>query len=416
MRVFRLSCVLSLVVLIANSAFALQTPEVADIDQEATHEQIGLIEIPKTSKVNAFCLDDKGRILAACGSGPGEIRVLNAEGEELAVYEVEIMPEAINTAPDGTILVAGQGKVLRLSSEGKLLKEADSPHAIALEENKESLRQQAEANLRQTGPSAAEIIKSYQQMMEQLEEKKKTTELNEQEERILTILPQEIEKFEEQLKVEEEKTDGGISEEAISQQIKQIMQSKLHVASISSDGKAVYVATPAATGYTFEVWKMSPEFSNGEVVVSDLRGCCGHMDVQACEKGVYVAENARHRVACFGTDGSITNTWGKADRTGKDGFTSCCNPMNVCFDKTGDVYTAESNTGRIKRFAADGTFKEFVGDVKLVPGCKNVSIAISPDNNRVYMLDITRNHIVLMQRKATAETATDAAAIDSSAR
>jgi sugar lactone lactonase YvrE len=78
--------------------------------------------------------------------------------------------------------------------------------------------------------------------------------------------------------------------------------------------------------------------------------------------------------------------------------------MNVCFSRDGDVFTAESESGRIQRYGADGKFKDVIGSVKLVPGCKNVSIAVSPDTDRVYMLDITRNHIIVMQRK-TAEPA-----------
>ena len=38
-----------------------------------------------------------------------------------------------------------------------------------------------------------------------------------------------------------------------------------------------------------------------------------------------------------------------------------------------------------------------VGSVDLVPGCKNVSIAVAEDGNQVFMLDITRNHIVVME-------------------
>ena len=80
--------------------------------------------------------------------------------------------------------------------------------------------------------------------------------------------------------------------------------------------------------------------------------------------------------------------------------------MNVTFGRGGDVYTAESNTGRIKRFSKDGKFLAYVGDVKLVPGCKNVSIAVSPDGDTVYMLDITRGHIVVMTSKSNKTAAT----------
>lgn len=382
-----------------HSAYGVEQP--IDIDEQATHEQVGLIEIPEADKVNAFCLDAKGQILTAIGSGPGEIRVLSPAGEKVAAWTVEVMPEAINTAPDGTILVAGQGKLLRFTDAGKLIAEADSPHAKAVEANQAEIRQQAEQQLKQTSRPAAAMIEAYTKMLDQLEEKQKKGELNEQEKTVMKVLPEHIARLEEQ-KLEEEsrpKSDGP-SEENIAERMKMLMQRKLHVASVSTDGKHVYVAAPAVKGYTFDVWRTNADFSDPQVVVTDLRGCCGHMDVQACADGLYVAENARHRVARFSAEGEAGLTWGKADRSGKDGFTSCCNPMNVCFNKSGDVYTAESNTGRIKRFATDGTFKEYVGDVKLVPGCKNVSIAVSPDNDRVYMLDITRNHIVLMQRKS----------------
>lgn len=380
---------------------ALGVEEPINIDEQATHEQVGLIEIPEADKVNAFCLDAQGQILTAIGAGPGEIRVLSPAGKKTAAWTVEIKPEAINTAPDGTILVAGDGKVMRFSPEGKLLAEAESPHATAVKEHQDEIRAEAEKQLTQQSRPAAAMIEAYTQMMEQLQAKEEKGELNEQEKQVLKVLPEHIARYEEMKAAEDAKPkDAGPADDQITERMNALMQRKLHVASVSSDGKHVYVAAPSIKGYTFDVWRTNNDFTDAQVVVTDLRGCCGHMDVQACAEGLYVAENARHRVACFNAAGEAGVTWGKADRTGKDGFTSCCNPMNVCFNKAGDVYTAESNTGRIKRFAADGTFKEYVGDVKLVPGCKNVSIAVSPDSDRVYMLDITRNHIVLMQRKS----------------
>ncbi|MCC9608227.1 hypothetical protein LOC68_01045 [Blastopirellula sp. JC732] len=414
MRNYRFGYVLTLIFAASSLHLANAVEQPTNIDEQATHEQVGLIEIPKGIPVNAFCLDAKGQILTAMGDSPGEIRILNSAGEKVAGWELEIKPEAINTAPDGTILVAGDGKVMRFSPEGKLLTEAESPHAAAVKEHQEDIRKEAEQQLKQTARPAAAMIEAYTRMMEQLQAKEEKGELNEQEKNVLKILPDHITRLEEQKAAEDArpKTEGP-SDDKITERMKALMQRKLHVASVSSDGKYVYVAAPSIKGYTFDVWRMSPEFTDAQVVVADLRGCCGHMDVQACEQGLFVAENARHRVACFSADGAAGVTWGKADRSGEDGFTSCCNPMNVCFNKSGDVYTAESNTGRIKRFAADGTFKEFVGDVKLVPGCKNVSIAVSPDSDRVYMLDITRNHIVLMQRKSAEAKATEPAEVKS---
>jgi len=391
----------------AAAPAALTVEEPIDIDEKSTHEQVQLIKVPETSKLNAFCLDSQGQILAACGSGPGEIRVMDANGEVLTSWEVSMKPEAINTAPDGTILVAGHGKLLRFSPEGKLLKEADSPHATAVQENEEALRKEAETQVNRPVASLGTIIESYKQMIARLEKKQKMMDLNEAEVRLLQILPENIEKLEERKKQEDEAAESKEKPDntgKIEQALKSLKVRKLRIASISTDGKHVYIATPATLGYRFEVWQTSLDFTDGQKVVTELRGCCGQMDVQACESGIFVAENARHRVACFQPNGEMVTEWGKRDRSGKDGFTSCCNPTNVCFNKTGDVYTAESNTGRITRFSADGEFKEYVGDVKLVPGCKNVSIAVSPDNDTVYMLDITRNHIVVMKRKAQSPT------------
>ena len=73
--------------------------------------------------------------------------------------------------------------------------------------------------------------------------------------------------------------------------------------------------------------------------------------------------------------------------------------MNVAFGPDGTIYTAESNSGRIKRYSPEGQLIDLVGSVELVPGCKKVSIAVSKDHQRVYMLDITRNHIIVMEAK-----------------
>jgi hypothetical protein len=46
-----------------------------------------------------------------------------------------------------------------------------------------------------------------------------------------------------------------------------------------------------------------------------------------------------------------------------------------------------------------------------VPGCKKVAISVSPKGDQVYMLDITRGHIVVMTRSAprSAELSVDEA-------
>jgi len=380
-----------------------QLPQPESIDEQATHEQVATVTLQSDDQplqINAFCLNQKGQIVAACGNGPGKIQIANDEGTVLQSWDVSVKPEAVNVATDGTILVGGEGKLFRFSADGQELQQGDSPHAEALRKGTETLRQEAIAYLNRSVSSLGNRITSYERIIEQLETKAKRTELNEAEERMLEMLPATLERFREQAAEQEGEAAKEPSEEAIQQQVANLLRSKMKVSSVSSDKDHVYVATRGLTGYGYVVWKMQNDFSGGEVIVEDLRGCCGQMDVQCCQQGLFVAENSRHRVVRYDADGNQTTTWGQRDRTGVEGFSSCCNPMNVCFNGSNEVFTAESGTGRIKRFDADGKFLSYVGDVDLVPGCKNVSIAATPNSDRIYMLDLTRNHIVVMKTRS----------------
>jgi sugar lactone lactonase YvrE len=195
----------------------------------------------------------------------------------------------------------------------------------------------------------------------------------------------------------------------------------MKVSSISATDDEVYLATRMAVGYGFQIWKTDNQLENAKSVVTELRGCCGQMDVKANANGVYVAENSRHRVCRYDREGTLITAWGEGARNGLEGFGSCCNPMNVAFGPDDVVYTAEDNTGRIKRYSPDGKLLSWVGNVDLVPGCKNCSIAVNHDGTQVYMLDITRNHIVRMDEKQTSESTQAAegdktAALDASGR
>ena len=388
------------------AACTLSAASPKSIEELSTHHQVSVIEIADAAnpmKINAFCLDAQGQIVAACGGGPGEVRIVNDQGEILKSWELDVKPESISVADDGAILVGGEGRLFRFAADGKLLHEADSPHAERLRSGSEEIRKAAIANLQRSTRtvSAKARVQSYQSIIEQLEKKQTDGELNATETRMLKALPALVERYQAQAAKEEEQGDkpSGPSEEAIKSQIESMIRSKMRISSISSTGDHVLVTTRAVEGYGYDVWKMSNQFTDGKIIVEGLRGCCGQMDVQCCGKGIFVAENSRDRVVHYDLDGNEISHWGKSDRTGMNGFSSCCNPMNVCFDKQGYVYTAEASVGRIKQFDADGKLIAYIGDVDLVPGCKNVSIGVSPVNDNIYMLDLTRNHIKLMQPK-----------------
>lgn len=226
------------------------------------------------------------------------------------------------------------------------------------------------------------------------------TEDKTQYEAILDLLISQRDSYQQMV---ENQGDEELTEEQIEDKIKQSLLYKMKVASISEADGEVFLATGAQQGYGFSVWRTNRHFDSAELIVKQLSGCCGQMDVQACCDGVFVAENSRHKVRRFDRTGDEVCSWGSGNREGLRGFGGCCNPMNVAFGPDQTVYTAESETGRIKRFTNEGELIELVGKADLVPGCKKVSIAIGPNGDRVYMLDITRNHIVMLERPADGE-------------
>ena len=171
------------------------------IDDRATHRQTAVIKIADEDnplKINSFCLDAKGRIVAACGSGPGEIRIVGDDGKILNSWAIDVKPEAVNVADDGAILVGGEGKLFRFSETGNQLYAVDSPHATKLRNSKQELRKVAIANLeRQRNPLKARIL-SYENIIKQLEERAAKGELNDTETNMLKVLPKTLERYKEQ--------------------------------------------------------------------------------------------------------------------------------------------------------------------------------------------------------------------------
>jgi sugar lactone lactonase YvrE len=343
--------------------------------------------------------------LAACGGKTGEVRLFDPAGEYLDRWELAVDPEAINVGADGYVYIAGEGKLLRLSGDGKVVHQADAPHVTDALTKRDEIR---ETIIKQQQKS----VESYQRMSERYTErllklKEKLATLEEKEEEIPKSLTRQIASAERMVEqwegMVERLGNQELSEEDIEKRVMASIRSSAAVASISEAEGQVFMATREPAGYGFCVWKMSPEFTGGEVIAKGLSGCCGQMDVQACKNGVYVAENSRHRVYHVSSTGQELGEWGQGAREGLEGFGSCCNPMNVAFGPEHSVYTAESGTGRIKRYSPSGELIELVGKVDVVPGCKKVSIAVDKSGDRVYMMDITRHHIVLMERLAAGE-------------
>ena len=401
-----LACLLvTTVVLSANAQIRTAAKKTSLKVPEGTHEQIATIEVgnksDRTMRINALCMNKEGNLLAACGSKTGEVRVFNKDGKLLDTWKVSIAPEAINVDSDGNIYLAGSGKLLKLNSKGETILTKDAPHAKSIKGNSEKIRKQVIAQMKRSSGNYERIVVMYERMLKTMKDKKEKTKKDES----------RIASYERMIKSYQKRADDAkgkkLNEKDIDRQVAAMSKRKLKVSSLSANEKEIFIACSASTGYGYEVWRTDKNFEEGKVIVKGLRGCCGQMDVQCNDEGVFVAENSRHRVGHYDRDGKLVKNWGKRDRKGVEGFGSCCNPMNVAFGKKGEVYTSESNLGYIKRYSIKGEYLGFVGKVKLVPGCKNVAITVSPDGDRIYMMDLTRNHIVVMARKEMSPVTTE---------
>ena len=395
-----------------------------------THKQSALIKVNAkglpTATVSCFCLGQSEALLVGCTGAAKEIRVFDRGGAYVKSIELPISPEAINVAPDETILVAGEGQLMRLSAEGEELALVESPHAANIRESEDKIREEVLTQHKEQFERRPQMLEAYTNAIDTMQKQvdrlaKQESELREQLgdgeadkklaaqlkriERQRDTAEQNVSQYEEAKKqIEELLGDDDepkkLTDDEIAEKVAASVKYKMTVASISAIEEAVFIACRAPVGYGYNVWRLTPDFAEGQQIVEGLSGCCGQMDVQACDEGIFVAENSRHRVCRYDAEGNLIETWGKGARTGIEGFGSCCNPMNLACGEGGVVYTAEDTTGRIKRYTPDGKLLSVVGSADVVPGCKKVAVGVAAGGDRVYMLDITRNHIAQLDRVA----------------
>jgi len=374
---------------------------------------------------------------------PG-IRVVSPEGKLLDVWEVDFTPQTVNVGPDGFVYCGGAGKIAKLTADGKIVKVIDSPNVKEMKPLPEIPEE-----IKMTDAEKEERAKQKEHLSKQVAELRKemsdlraelTPEsLGEAQETYMELFRKSREKDldeEEAKKLEAEvvkarlalskaytesykKRDESEEYQTLNEKYREVAM-KLHelsmnplqsaiyqrnaamrsrrISGIAVNDNDVFICCQPPTGYGFQVWRGDLNLENFKMIVPSLRGCCGNMDIQAHGDRLYAAENSRKKVVVFDRDGEKQVMWGDSGRDGTGlNFGSCCNPMNIRFDQDGNVLTSESNVGIIKRFTPEGEFLGRVGKVKIIPGCKHVAIGVADQGKKVYMLDITRSHIVLME-------------------
>ena len=108
-----------------------------------------------------------------------------------------------------------------------------------------------------------------------------------------------------------------------------------------------------------------------------------------------MAENSKHRVCRYDREGKQIGNWGYRRSHRHRRLWQLLQPDERRV-RAGRTWSTRPKTTRAASsdIRQEGELLGLVGSVDLVPGCKNCSIAVSDDGSRVYMLDITRGHIV----------------------
>jgi hypothetical protein len=362
--------------------FAAQTEGKAEQDKKA-RKSMG------SGPLKTFCLAYDGTILAGLSDQNDRhaLQFLSPDGDLKQQLDLQFSPQVISQAPDGTIFIAGPGKLAKVSTAGKLLDSADAPWLGDPEEMKKEVIAQMEEQYQG-------IIENYQTTLESLEKriKKIQSDLEEDpserlEKRLAALEKQrktqqtQIEALEKQLK---ESTTGNIE---------MLLSSRMRSTGIASNSKDLFVCT-SGKNYSYEVWRMDHDFKSPEKVVKSLSGCCGQCDIQCDEKNLVVAANTEFAVQFRTREGKRVSKFGQ--RGGQEGFGSCCNPMNVKVLSNGDVLTAESSIGWIKRFNREGELEAVIGKAKIGGGCKHVPIGFNAELDRYYMLYEDRAEICVL--------------------
>lgn len=410
----------------------------------ATHKQSKILKVADSAagqKLEDFCIDSQGRILTLLGPrGANDaepmlevegdnstlgaisrllggkkkaiphfdsaVHVYDSDGNLAEKWPVGFSGQAINTAPDGTILVGGNGRVARFDVEGKKLLEMESPQMTYINNNPDEMRERAKEQLESDRAMYADRVKQFEDQLEELKKSKKESQnkkkpakskkqVDDEEDDVgnqmnEANLKSYIQTFKQQQERLEKKT--------VEQALQEVMSRAKRINAIAGSQDEVFVTCPAMAGYGYGIWRTDQKFEQAKEIVKSLSGCCGQMDVQCHNNELYVCENSRHRVVRFDRDGNKVGQFGKRDREGEgENFGSCCNPMNLCFNKTGDLFVSESN-GVVKHFTPDGKYKGVVGIARVTPGCKNSCVGVTADENRLFYIDIEKSQIIVLSK------------------
>ena len=127
-----------------------------------------------------------------------------------------------------------------------------------------------------------------------------------------------------------------------------------------------------------------------------------------------VVNPGKHLIEAYTFAGDLEFSWGKFSSK-LDGFTGCCNPVNIAILPDGNFVTCEKGLVRVKVYDSDGEIMGAVaGPEELVEGgvvrictlpeeCQSGGFDVAVDSKgRVFVLDTVKNVIRVFVRKQDA--------------
>lgn len=373
----------------------------ADRQSASTHRQAAILKPARGTDnlvLHTFVVDPGGNIIAAVsspsivrsvvgallGSKPAEtgwLQVYSPERQLVREIAVPFTPTALALTPDGGYLAAGDGQVAKFAADGKVIEQTTLNAMLGFDEKK--LREQVVADQKASQKSDQESMartrKAYEDMIKRYESKPELTDRDKARVASLKRTLQIISRP---------------ATEPSEAQIQSMIQSRMRIPAIGMSGSGIVITTVKHRGY--EAWKTGPRFENPTKVLADLRGCCGQMDVIAAGDRILAAENTKFQVGIYDFTGKPLASFGERFKDGNDGFGSCCNPMNVICCDNGDILTAESSIGHIKRFSPEGKLIANVGRARIGGGCKHVALGHDARRDRYYVQYQDLNHICVL--------------------
>ncbi|HMP78112.1 MAG TPA: hypothetical protein PKD54_01550 [Pirellulaceae bacterium] len=394
---------------------------------DATHRQTGnLTPLHREKKIhlNTFCLDSEGNIVAAvggsgfvydadeaAGSMNGFLQTYSPEWKLLREIPLDFVPTAVNFDAAGYLYVGGDSVVCKFNPQGQLVQRTSAPNlgdpeAMRAKAEKMLATQQEQmmGSIKNTLAMAEKALKAKEKEAEQGSDEKE--DANEEQDDADGEVNDRDNPFHqypiEQLKMmvasyQEFLSENAAQFEPTEERINSMIRGMGRITSIAVGDQDVYVTCPAATGFGYDVWRLNLDLQEPVVVKERLSGCCGQMDIQAVGDKLVIAENTRFRVGIYDRDGKPLLDFGKQDRRGEKGFGSCCNPMNTRCLPNGEILTAESSIGTIKRFDAEGNLVGTVGRARIGGGCKHVALGYDPNRDRYYVMYQDESSICVLE-------------------